>query len=42
MSAGLKVGAYAAVNMLIEFGPLKVTEAHDGVLKPQVVKAYAS
>src|SRR5438093_3965068 len=42
MSAGLNVGTYAAVNMLIEFGPANVTLAHDGVLLGHVVNVYES
>src|SRR4051794_8539260 len=42
MFAGSNVGAYASLNMLSEFGPPKVTDTHDGVLKPQVVNAYES
>src|SRR5882672_1782968 len=42
MLFGSNVGAYAALNMLIEFDPPKVTDTHDGVLKPHVVNAYAS
>ena len=32
MSAGLKAGTYAAVNMFIELGPPKVTDAHEKVI----------
>ena len=32
MSVGLNVGTYAAENMLMAFGPLKVTDTHAGVL----------
>src|SRR3954453_12271341 len=42
MLPGANVGTYAALNMLIEFGPPNVTDTQDGVLKLQVENAYAS